>query len=86
MCHLEDDRKDVLREIADDLNENYSQYSRGVAYLLQLAGVYAIPRAQPPRLTFLENSDFGVQRGGLVLADPEPHVMHTMHVRFHRQV
>ena len=53
-------------------------------YLLQLAGVYAIQRVPPPRLSFIEDSDFGVQRGGLVLGNPEPHVWHTMRVRFHR--
>lgn len=83
-CHLEDDRKEVLLEIAEYLNDNYVQYGRGVRYLQQLAGVTATPTTPPPRLSFLQNSDFGVQRGGMVLTDPEPHVMHTMSVRFHR--
>ena len=83
-CHLEDDRKEVLLEIADYLNSNYVQYGRGVRYLQQLAGVAAVVRVDPPRLSFVENSDFGLQRGGMVLPDPEPHVMHTMSVRFHR--
>ena len=83
-CNLDDERKEVLKEIAEFLNDNYSQYGRGVAYLLQLAGERAVQRTPPPQLSFIENSDFGVQRGGLVLGNPEPHVWHTMRVRFHR--
>ena len=84
VCSLEDERKDVLREIAEYLNQNYQQYARGVNYLLQLAGDCAIQRQPPPQLSFLEDSNFGVQRGGVVLGNPAPHVMHTMVVRFHR--
>ena len=84
VCFLEDERKEVLLEIAEYLNDNYVQYSRGVRYLQQLAGVFASPRVAPPVLEFIENVEFGRQRGGLVLANPEPHVMHTMQVRFHR--
>lgn len=83
-CHLEDDRKQVLLEIAEYLNSHYVQYGRGVRYLQQLAGEAAVVRVAPPRLSFIENSDLGVQVGGMVLQDPEPHVMHTMFVRFHR--
>ena len=85
-CSLDDERKEVLREIASYLNENYSQFGRGVNYLLQLAGDRAVQRNQPPHLSFIENSNFGVQRGGVVLQNPQPHVMHTMFVRFHREV
>lgn len=84
-CSLDDDRKDVLRDIAEYLNQHYQQYSRGVSYLLQLAGDMAVQRHLPPRLTLLENSNFGAQRGGVVYANPTPHVMHTMFVRFHRE-
>ena len=81
---MDEDRQEVLKEIAEYLNDNYSQYGRGVAYLLQLAGVYAAQRVPPPRLSFLEDGSFGVQRGAMLMRDPEPHVWHTMNVRFHR--
>lgn len=58
---------------------------QGGHYLLQLAGDCAVERKPPPHLSFIENSNFGVQRGGVVLHEPQPHVMHTMIVRFHRQ-
>ena len=83
-CAMDEDRQEVPKEIAEYLNDNYSQYGRGVAYLLQLAGVYAAQRVPPPRVSFLEDGSFGVQRGAMLMRDPEPHVWHTMNVRFHR--
>ena len=53
-CSLDDDRKEVLREIAEYLNDNYQQYARGVHYLLQLAGDCAVERKPPPHLSFIE--------------------------------
>ena len=81
---MDDDKKATLIEIAEFLRENYVQYSRGVAYLEQLAGVRAMPRAPPARVGFLLLNQAGVQRGAVVLGNPEPHTLHTMNVRFHR--
>ena len=81
---LDDDRKEVLLEIAEYLRENYVQYGRGIAYLEQLAGVRAMVRHPPARLRFLLIAQAAVQRGAIDLGMPEIHTLHTVKVRFHR--
>lgn len=81
---LDDDRKEVLLEVAEYLEENYTQYSRGIFYLRQLAGQYALQRTKPPRLDFLLANHAARQRGAVVLQNAEVHTLHTMRVRFHR--
>ncbi|CAK9096217.1 Uncharacterized protein SCF082_LOCUS45183, partial [Durusdinium trenchii] len=46
--YLDDDRKEVLLELAEYLESNYHHYSRGVQYLRMLAGQVAMPRAVEP--------------------------------------
>lgn len=81
---LDDDRKEVLLEVADYLEKHYKQYARGIFYLRQLAGQYALPRTPPPRLDFLLVNHAARQRGAIVLQNAEVHTLHTMRVRFHR--
>ncbi len=81
---LDDERKEVLLEVAEYLEENYIQYGRGILYLRQLAGQYALPRVPAPRIEFLLLNQAGRQRGAIVLPNAEVHTLHTMTVRFHR--
>lgn len=81
---LDDERKEVLLEVAEYLEENYLQYGRGILYLRQLAGLFALPRTPAPRLEFLLLNQAGRQRGAIVLPNAEVHTLHTMTVRFHR--
>ena len=83
-AYLDDDRKTVLLEIAEYLKEHYNQYGRGIAYLEQLAGVRAKVRKLAKPLGFLLVPQAAVQRGAVMLGNPEPHTLHTMKVTFHR--
>ncbi|CAK9005798.1 Uncharacterized protein SCF082_LOCUS8747 [Durusdinium trenchii] len=58
--YLDDDRKEVLMDIATYLQRNYSNLGRGIAYLERLAGRTAFVRERPPTL-----------QGLLMLAVPE---------------
>ena len=80
---LDDDRKEVLLEIAEYLREHYVQYGRGIAYLEQLAGVRAMVRRPASQLRFLLIAQAAVQRGSVDLGTPEIHTLHTVKVRFH---
>ena len=82
---LDDDRKEVLRQIARYLERNYSQYARGVRYLRQLTGEFAIHRTPAPELSFLISpAALGLQHDIVLPAGYEPHVIHNMRVTFHR--
>lgn len=82
--YLDDDRKEVLLELAEYLESNYHHYSRGVQYLRMLAGQVAMPRVPPCRIEFLLLNIARVQRGAVLLGNPEIHTLHTMRVTFHR--
>ena len=58
---LDSDRKAVLCEIASYLEQNYTQYARGVLYLRQLAGTVARSRTPAPQLPWLLQGP-GVER------------------------
>lgn len=81
---MDDERKEVLIELADYIETHYNQYSRGVAYLRSLAGQMALPRQPPKRIEFLLLNVVGIQRGAVILGTPEIHTIHTMRVTFHR--
>lgn len=82
--YLDDERKEIILEVAEYLEEHYSQYGRGILYLRQLAGDVALPRSPPPQIQFLLTNPVGIQRGAVVLANAQVHTVHTMQVRFHR--
>lgn len=83
--YLEDERKDVLNELAECLAEQYPQYGCGVRYLRTLTGQVARPIKDPPKLDFLlAGSNCPLQRGHIVLPHPEPHSVHRLNVTFHR--
>eukprot|EP00435_Cladocopium_sp_Y103_P022359 s514_g5.t1 len=69
--YLDDERKEVLLEVASYLEENYDHYGRAVLYIRQLAGLYAMPRTPPPRIEFLLMNHAGLQRGAVVLPNAE---------------
>jgi len=83
-AYLDDERKETLLEVATYLEENYTQYHRGIMYLRQLAGEHALPRSPAPRINFLLQNPAHIQRGAVVLGNAEPHTLHTMKVTFHR--
>ncbi|CAK9047521.1 unnamed protein product [Durusdinium trenchii] len=57
--YLDDDRKEVLMDIATYLQRNYSNLGRGIAYLERLAGRTAFVRERPPTLQGLLMLDMG---------------------------
>ncbi|CAK9107144.1 Uncharacterized protein SCF082_LOCUS49885 [Durusdinium trenchii] len=77
-AYLDDDRKEVLLEVASYLEDNYSHYGRGILYLRQLAGQYALPRSPAPRIEFLLTRHAGIQRGAVILPNAEVHTLHNM--------
>ena len=82
--YLDDDRREVLSELADYLEANDHQYSRGIAYLRMLAGQIASARVPPRRIEFLLLNMARIQRGAVMLGNPDVHTLHTMRVTFHR--
>lgn len=84
--YLDDDRKEVLMDIATYLQRNYSNLGRGIAYLERLAGRTAFVRERPPTLQGLLMlvNRVGVLRGAVVFGNPAPHTLHRMRVTFHR--
>ena len=74
----------MLVEIAEYLRANYTNYGRAIGYLEQLAGVRAMPRKKACQLQFLCMPQASVQRGAVILGNPELHTLHSMQVRFHR--
>ncbi|CAK9033935.1 unnamed protein product [Durusdinium trenchii] len=74
-AYLDDDRKEVLLEVASYLEDNYSHYGRGILYLRQLAGQYALPRSPAPRIEFLLTRHAGIQRGAVILPNAEALIM-----------
>ena len=83
-AYMTDERNEVLLEISEFLKTNYIQYGRAVAYLEQLAGARAMPRKPAEQLHFMLVPQTGIQRGAIVLGNPEPHTLHNMRVTFHR--
>lgn len=83
-AYLDDDRKEVLSDLADYLESNYHQYSRGIEYLRMLAGQIARARVPPRRIEFLLLNIARIQRGAVILGNPDIHTLHTMRVTFHR--
>eukprot|EP00435_Cladocopium_sp_Y103_P070378 s13_g35.t1 len=79
--YIDDDRKDVLIEMADYLEANYTNYARGIEYLRKLAGQIAMRRVPPKRIEFLLLNMAGIQRGAVILGNPEIHTIHTMRVK-----
>ena len=82
--YLDDERKEVLIEMAYYLEANYTNYARGIEYLRKLAGQIAMRRIPPKRIEFLLLNLAGIQRGAVILGNPEIHTIHTMRVTFHR--
>ena len=79
------ERKIELRLLAKHLASHYPNLGRGCRYLLQLAGDIAVDRPKPPKLDIILNgASPGVLRGAPRLPDAQPHVAHTLKVRFHR--
>ncbi|CAK9023126.1 Uncharacterized protein SCF082_LOCUS16076 [Durusdinium trenchii] len=76
--YLDDERKQILLEVATYLEDHYINYGRGIHYLRQLAGTVALPRSPPPRIEFLLLNPVGIQRGAVVLANAEIHTLHAM--------
>ena len=70
--------------MADYLEANYTNYARGIEYLRKLAGQIAMRRIPPKRIEFLLLNMAGIQRGAVILGNPEIHTIHTMRVTFHR--
>ena len=72
-------------ELAEFLEEHYTQYGSAIQYLLQLAGRLAVQRTKPTVLQhILTGPSHDRMRGRAVLPDPEPHNVHQLRVRFHR--
>ena len=82
---MSDVRKEELKDLARYLSSASPNLGRGTRYLLQLAGEVAVVRQTIPQLDFiLRGASPELYRGAPRLADPDPHVMHTLKVRFHR--
>lgn len=83
--YLDDQRKSDLKELADFLNQEFPQYSRGARYLQMLAGEVARPSEDPPQIQWiLAGATPPVQRGAPVLSHPEPHSVRRLQVSFQR--
>lgn len=83
--YLDDQRKDDLRELAQFLNHEFPQYSRGARYLQMLAGDVARPIEHPPQIQWiLAGATPPVQRGSPALSHPEPHSVRRLQVAFQR--